>query len=66
MTISLDEQIACIKRELTMRGKWFPQRVARGKMKQAEATREIKAMRAVLQTLLQLQDGQKVREGGTT
>jgi hypothetical protein len=49
--ISIDQQISCIRRELAIREVVYPKRIAAGKMKQAEADREIAAMRAVLATL---------------
>ena len=66
MTISIEDQIKCVKRELTMRGTVYTHQVSRGKMRQDEAVREIETMRAVLQTLLHVQAGQQFREGGTT
>jgi hypothetical protein len=62
--INIDQQIACVKRELTMRGTVYTHQVARGKMKSADATREIETMRAVLQTLLHVQAGAQFRETG--
>jgi hypothetical protein len=51
MTISLAQQMRCIERELTLRHLVYPKRVAAGKMKPADADREIAAMAAVLKTL---------------
>ena len=63
--ITLKEQIACVKRELTMRGIVYPRRVAVGKMKPVEAEREVAAMRAVLRTLMDLEAGETFRRDGT-
>jgi hypothetical protein len=47
----IDEQIACVKREIEMRRRVYPRWVQEGKMKQAKADAEIEAMEAVLATL---------------
>lgn len=49
--ITLDEQIACVKRELSLRSRVYPRWTATGKLKPATADSEIAAMRAVLATL---------------
>ena len=49
--ISLDDQIKCIEREIALRRRVYPRRVAEGRMKLDEAEREVSAMRAVLMTL---------------
>jgi hypothetical protein len=64
VTITIDQQIACVKRELTMRGTVYNRQVAAGRMKSEEATRQIETMRAVLQTLLEVRAGRQFREGG--
>ncbi len=51
MSATLPEQIACIKREIAMRERNYPKWVAAGRMKQAEADRELDRMRAVLNSL---------------
>jgi hypothetical protein len=43
--------IATVSREVGMRRRVYPRRVAQGKMPQAEADREIAAMEAVLNLL---------------
>lgn len=60
-TIPIADQIACVKRELTMRGQVYSRQVATGRMKQARATHEIETMRAVLQTLMAVQAGEEFR-----
>jgi len=49
--ISLDAQIACVRREIGMRERVYPKWVSAGRMKQDAADRELAAMRAVLATL---------------
>ena len=52
--IDLRMQIACVKRELRMRGKVYPRWLERDKMKPDTATYELNAMKAVLTTLEKL------------
>lgn len=49
--IPLEDQIACVEREIRMRERVYPRRVADGKMQQHTADRELLAMQAVLATL---------------
>lgn len=49
--VTVAEQIAAVEREIAMRGRVYPRWVAAGKMTQAKADAEIRAMRAVLATL---------------
>lgn len=53
----LREQIRCVERELRLRRSAYGRWVASGKMKQAEADREIAAMEAVLDTLREVEAG---------
>jgi hypothetical protein len=46
--ITIDDEIACVRREIAMRQRVYPAWVAKGKMKQEKADHEIAAMRAVL------------------
>ena len=48
MTITRETKITALRRELQMRGRVYPHRVAEGRMTQAEADREIAVMRAIL------------------
>lgn len=48
----IDDQIACVKRELSMRKAFYPTNVARGKMTQGTAEQELGRMSAVLNTLV--------------
>lgn len=51
MTISLDNQIACVNREIAMRKYVYPNQVARGKMTEKQAQDGIATMEAVAYTL---------------
>lgn len=51
MTVSLDDQIACVKRELSFRHYVYARRVSEGKMTKVTAEREIAAMEAIGATL---------------
>lgn len=50
------QQILCVEREIKMRERVYPRFVGQGKMTQAQAEREIDIMRAVLETLMGLQE----------
>lgn len=52
MTVPLVAQIQCVQREIVMRERVYPKWVAAGRLRQADADREIAAMRAVLDSLL--------------
>lgn len=49
--VSIEDQIACVKRELLMRGRVYARQVDQGKMSNEKAGYELRAMGAVLQTL---------------
>jgi hypothetical protein len=51
MTVSLDDQVACVRRELGLRQRLYPRWVADGKMTADQAAKEINAMKAVLDTV---------------
>jgi hypothetical protein len=58
VSVTLAQQIACVRRELAMRKNVYAKRVADHKMRQGEADLELAAMAAVLSTLEGLeQDG---------
>ena len=59
MTISLDEQLACVKREIAIRENVYPQWVRSRRMKQDVADSEIARMKAVLETLKSLQQDEE-------
>jgi hypothetical protein len=50
--ISIDEQIACVKREVAMRRNVYAKRLKSGQMTQAAADLELERMSAVLDTLV--------------
>jgi hypothetical protein len=54
--IGLPEQIACVEREIALRQRVYPRRVADKKMSQALADKQLAAMSAVLDTLLHVRD----------
>jgi hypothetical protein len=49
--VSLEAQISCVKREIALRVNVYPKWVESGKMKQAQADKELEGMRGVLLTL---------------
>lgn len=51
--MSLEDQIACVERELAFRARVYPRWVADRKLLQATADLEMERMRAVLETLKQ-------------
>ena len=53
-TITLEQQIQCVRREIGMRQRVYPSFVAKGKMSQEKAELEIRSMIAVLATLERL------------
>lgn len=57
--IPLAEQIKCVKREIAMRERLYPQWVANGRLIQSKADTEIAAMKAVLATLESLEPKQE-------
>ena len=63
--VTLETQISAVKRELALRANVYPKRIAAGKLTQAAADKETRAMRAVLKTLFQLQAARAL-EAATT
>jgi len=51
MPVTLDDQIACVRRELALRRNVYKRRVLDKKMTQEVADRELTHMEAVLETL---------------
>lgn len=49
--ITIERQIACVRREIGMRKKVYPRWQASGRMTAEESTRQIETMEAVLATL---------------
>lgn len=56
--ITIDHQIAEVRRELALRSRVFPSFIARGKMRQGEADLHVSRMEAVLKTLEWLSENQ--------
>lgn len=55
--ITLDEQLACLRREIAMRKSVYPKWVTLGKMTEEKADREIEVMQSVLDLLIKIQGG---------
>jgi len=53
--VTLETQLACIRREIRMRENVYPRWIETGKMTANKANAELAAMRAVLETLVELQ-----------
>ena len=51
MSLSLDEQIKAVEREIALRERVYPRLTARGSLKPEAAARQLEAMRAVRRTL---------------
>jgi hypothetical protein len=60
MEVSFERQLACIERELKMRRRVYPRLVERGKMSQDKASEEILLIEAVIRTLRQLAETEKL------
>lgn len=56
MSVSLDDQIKCAKRELAMRERVYAQWVGQRRMSVAKSEHEIAAMRAIVESLTRLRD----------
>lgn len=54
--ITLDQQIACVAREIALRRNVYPKWAASGRMKQETADKELAGMEAVIETLKQAKD----------
>jgi hypothetical protein len=54
MTVTLDQQIAEVERELALRSRVYPGLVAKKKMRQSEADEHTRRMQDVLATLRSL------------
>lgn len=53
-TVSIQDQIKCVAREVAMRKACYPKFISNGKMKPTEALHELTTMQAVLETLQDL------------
>ncbi len=51
MSVSISDQIACVRREIALRRNVYKKRVNAGQMQPAQARRELDAMQAVHDTL---------------
>ncbi len=60
--ITLQEQIACIKRELALRRRVYPRRIQAGRMTAAQAESELARMEAVLQSLRRIAEAQHAQD----
>ncbi len=58
--VTIDEQVACVEREIKMRRRVYPRWTADQRMTQAKADAEIRAMEAVLETLRGIQAGSRL------
>jgi hypothetical protein len=54
LPVTLEEEIICVRREIGMRERVYPQWVGKGRMKQDRADREIEVMKSVLESLHRL------------
>lgn len=54
MPITIEDQIACVRREIGFRQRLYPRWVKQEKLTQAAADRELAMMQAVFQTLVDL------------
>lgn len=58
-SITVDQQIACVRRELAMRRNVYPKWVANGRMTQQAAEKEMAGMQAVHDTLSRMVEAPK-------
>ena len=60
--VTLERQVAEVRRELGMRRRKYPEWVAAGRMTRGQAEERLEAMEAVLATLEDLRKAQKLRD----
>lgn len=63
--LTIDDQIACVEREIRMRERVYPRWVGQGKMTQAKADHETAVMREALVTLRKVKpdgDGERLEQ----
>lgn len=53
-SVSIEAQIECAQRELSMRAGVYPRLVQNGKISQRQADKELQAMEAIVETLRQV------------
>lgn len=63
MKYGIEQQIACVERELRYRRQLYPRRVAEGKLEQWAADKQIALMVAVLETLLAVKKATDPQQG---
>lgn len=56
MHVTLEQQLACAKRELALRQRVYPRFIDQGRISSALAARELAAMAAIIVTLEELID----------
>ncbi len=66
LPVPLRDQLACAEREVRMRERVYPRRVAAKAMTQAQADRELRAMAAIVGTLRTLAEREPILGGPTT
>lgn len=54
--VTIEDQVKCVEREISMREGAYPRFIAAHKMTQQTADREIAAMKAILRTLTNLKE----------
>lgn len=54
--VTINDQIACVEREIQQRRRVYPRLIAKGSMKQGTADEEIRRMEAVLETVRAAQE----------
>lgn len=59
--ITISQQVACVRREISMRKRVYPRWVQAEKMTQAQADEQLACMEAVRETLEKLQADEKAR-----
>lgn len=60
MTVPIERQVECVRREIKLRERVYQRRVSEGKMSQALADNELEAMGAVLATLSAIEEGARL------
>jgi hypothetical protein len=58
--VPIDDQVAAAEREVRQREHVYPRRVEAGRMTQAQADRELRNMRAIVETLKGLQQANRL------
>jgi hypothetical protein len=61
VTVPLERQIACLRREVGLRKRVYPRWIQNGRMTQEQADSQIEAMEAAQATLERVRDEEKAR-----